>query len=140
MKRALFALVLLYWAWQCPAVFAANTPFRGVTPGVSTMDDTARILGKPVSKIIESNQTVFRYRFGAVNFPKKTGKAQHIVINDQTFRDVNGFRLGSKYSEVQEQLNVNGTKGALLDQANGILYVFDQDGLVDRIIYGANPQ
>ncbi len=140
MKRAIFALVFLCWPWLCPAAFAANTPFRGVTPGVSTMDDTARILGKPLSKIIESKQTVFRYRFGAVNFPKKTGKAQHIVINDQSFKDVNGFRIGSKYSEVQEQLNVNGSKNALLDQANGILYVFDQDGLVDRIIYGANAQ
>jgi hypothetical protein len=140
MKRAIFALVLLCWAWLCPAAFAAKTPFRGVTPGVSTLDDTARILGKPLSKIIESNQTVFKYRFGSINFPKKTGKVQHIVIFDQSFRDVNGFRIGSKYSDVQEQLNVKGSSGALFDQGKGILYVFDQDGLVARIVYGVAAQ
>ena len=139
MTRSILALALVFLCGACciPASFAANkVSFKGVTPGISTLDDTSRILGKPVSKIIDGDQTIYKYRFGSINFPKKTGKIEHIFIYDQSVKDVNGFRVGSKYSDVKEKLNVNDTGGALFDQGNGILYVFDQEGLVSRIIYG----
>ncbi|MDD2463304.1 MAG: hypothetical protein PHI97_04850 [Desulfobulbus sp.] len=117
--------------------FAASvTSYRGLTPGISTLDDTLRLLGKPVSKIFSDDRIICKYRFVQVNIPKKSGKVQFILIYDPSFRDVNGFRLGSHYSEVLEKLKVDGMGNTVVDLDKSIGYVFTATGVLDQIIYG----
>lgn len=133
------ALLVVFFAWSTPSLpaFAANSvAYRGLTPGVSTLDDTLRLLGKPVSKVYGDDRVVCKYRYVQVNIPKKSGKVQFILISDPGFRDVNGFHLGSRYNEIRARLKVNGEGNTIVDLEKGIGYIFTATGLVEQIVYG----
>ena len=119
-----------------PATAFGVVSYRGLTPGISTLNDTLRLLGKPVSKVFSGDRIVCKYRFVQVNIPKKSGKVQFILIYDPDFRDVNGFRLGSRYSDIQERLKVDGVGNTIVDLEKGIGYIFTDTGLVEQIVYG----
>ncbi|MGD9950659.1 MAG: hypothetical protein AB7U29_19610 [Desulfobulbus sp.] len=130
-------VVLLGWSFSSLPVFAAKSvAYRGLTPGVSTLDDTLRLLGKPVSKVYGDDRIVCKYRYVQVNIPKKSGKVQFILVSDPNFTDVNGFRLGSRYSEIRAKLKVNGEGNTIVDLEKGIGYIFTATGLVEQIVYG----
>lgn len=119
------------------ATFAVNrVSYKGLTPGISTEDDTLRLLGRPVSKVFAGDRLVCKYRFVQVNIPKTTGKVQFILIYDPDFTDVNGFKLGTRYSAIKEKLKTEGVGNTIVDGINGIGYIFTSEGLVDQIVYG----
>ncbi|MGD9950584.1 MAG: hypothetical protein AB7U29_19225 [Desulfobulbus sp.] len=133
----LLLVVLLCCSLLCAQAFAAGgVAYRGLTPGISTLNDTLRLLGKPVSKVYSDDRIVYKYRFVQVNIPQKSGKVQFILIYDPSFQDVNGFRLGSRYNEIREKLKVDGVGNSIVDPQNGIGYIFTSNGLVDQIVYG----
>nr|WP_321466828.1 hypothetical protein [uncultured Desulfobulbus sp.] len=115
---------------------ASAVPYRGLTPGISTLQDTLRLLGKPVAKVYSDDRIVCKYRSVQVSIPKKSGKVQYILIFDTEFRDVNGFRLGSSYSEIRKKLNNDGAGNSIVDLNKGIGYIFDATGRVEQIVYG----
>lgn len=134
--RGLLVAILSYPFLTFRAFAANSVAYRGLTPGVSTLEDTLRLLGKPVSKVFGDDRIVCKYRFIQVNIPKKTGKVQFILIYDPSFRDINGFRLGTSFKEIQEKLKVNGEGNTIVDLEKGIGYIFTSAGLVDQIVYG----
>jgi hypothetical protein len=114
-----------------------NVSYRGLTPGISTAEDTLRLLGKPVSRVFADDRLIYKYRFIQVNIPKKTGKVQFILIYDPDFTDINGFRLGSRSAEIKKKITAAGGVGnTIVDEKNGIGYIFTPEGLVDQIVYG----
>ncbi len=94
------------------------------------------MLGKPVAKVYSDDRIVCKYRSVQVSIPKKSGKVQYILISDPDFRDVNGFRLGSSYSEIRTKLNNNGAGNSIVDLNKGVGYIFDTTGRVAQIVYG----
>lgn len=112
------------------------TSYRGLTPGISTLEDTLRILGRPVSKVYGDDRIICKYRFVQVNIPQKSGKIQFIRIYDPDFWDVNGVRLGSRYNEIRTKLKIEGVGNSIVDMDKGIGYIFTESGLVEQIVYG----
>ena len=134
---AVMLLLLLVGMSQLGAALAANkVTYKGVTPGISTIDDTLRMLGKPEAKVISSERIVCKYRYVQVNIFKKTNKVMFILIYDPTFRDVNGFSLGSSYAQIYEKLKVEAHGNTVADLENGIGYIFSAEGIVQQIVYG----
>ncbi len=130
-------LLLSCFCFNATTVAAGGvTSYRGLTPGVSTLDDTLRLLGKPVAKVYDDDRILCKYRFVQVNIPKKSGKVQFIRIFDPDFRDVNGFRVGSRYNDIRKQLKVEGAGNSIVDLDKGIGYIFAATGLVEQIVYG----
>lgn len=136
--RRLWLLVLLVLLGNAPtpALAINKVTFKGVTPGVSTIDDTLRLLGKPEAKVISSERIVCKYRYVQVNILKKTNKVMFILIYDPTFKDVNGFSLGSSYAQIYEKLKVEANGNTVADLENGIGYIFSAEGIVQQIVYG----
>ncbi len=130
------ALLLCLSLFVPKTLAASAVPYRGLTPGISTLQDTLRLLGKPVAKVYSDDRIVCKYRSVQVSIPKKSGKVQYILIFDTEFRDVNGFRLGSSYSEIRKKLNNDGAGNSIVDLNKGIGYIFDATGRVEQIVYG----
>lgn len=130
------ALLSLIFSPPAPALAINKVTYKGVTPGISTLDDTLRLLGKPVAKVISDERTVCKYRYVQVNILKKTNKVMFILIYDPTFRDVNGFSLGSSYAQIYEKLKVEASGNTVADLENGIGYIFSAEGIVEQIVYG----
>ncbi|MGI6655339.1 MAG: hypothetical protein ACOX5Z_00625 [Desulfobulbus sp.] len=137
--RRVFLFLLIGLICGCAFVStmsAANrVSFRGLTPGVSTLGDTIRILGAPRSRISEKDYLICKYRTMSVVIPHNSGRIEYIVIADPDFVDVNGFQLDSTYEEISEKLGLQASGNTVLDTANGVLYIFDQDGYVTQIVY-----
>ncbi len=131
-------LVLLWCFLHFPSMALAvnKVTYKGVTPGISTVDDTLRMLGKPVAKVISDERIVCKYRYVQVNILKKTSKVMFILIYDPDFKDVNGFSLGSSYAQIYEKLGVEAAGNTVADLENGIGYIFSADGIVEQIVYG----
>ncbi len=110
--------------------------YRGLEPEISTLNDTILILGKPASKIINSKFTICKYQFVEVAVRKRTGKVSAIIIYDPTFKDVNGFMLNDPYGKISRDLNVPGTGNTIHDKNKKILYIFNQDTNLEKIVYG----
>lgn len=139
---------IFHWLWlllvlavvlgnpPTPALAINKVTYKGVTPGISTIDDTLRLLGKPVAKVISDERIVCKYRYVQVNILKKTNKVLFILIYDPMFKDVNGFSLGSSYAQIYEKLGVEASGNTVADLENGIGYIFSADGIVEQIIYG----
>lgn len=119
-----------------PALAINKVTYKGVTPGISTIDDALRLLGKPVAKVISDERIVCKYRYVQVNILKKTNKVMFILIYDPTFRDVNGFSLGSSYAQIYEKLKIEANGNTVADLENGIGYIFSDEGVVQQIVYG----
>jgi hypothetical protein len=137
--RLILALSVMGCAFLEPwsAAFAVNrVSYKGLTPGISTEDDTLRLLGRPVSRVFAGDRLVCKYRFVQVNIPNKTGRVQFILIYDPDFTDVNGFKLGNRYSAIKEKLKIESVGNTIVDEKNGIAYIFTSEGLVDQIVYG----
>lgn len=135
----LLVLLILGWTVLDPwsVVCAVNrVSYKGLTPGISTEQDTLRLLGRPVSKVFAGDRLVYKYRFVQVNIPRKTDKVQFILIYDPDFTDVNGFRLGTRFSEIREKLKSEAVGKTIVDGTNGIGYIFTPEGLLDQIVYG----
>nr|WP_320011828.1 hypothetical protein [uncultured Desulfobulbus sp.] len=135
-KKWWFLVLFFCCLVSLPAFAAGGVTYRGLTPGISTLADTLRVLGRPVSKVYRDDRLVCRYRTVLVNIPKKTEKIQYIIITDPDFRDVNGIHLGTSYAAVQKKLQVNGTGNSIVDMEKAIGYVFDASSRVSQIIYG----
>lgn len=131
-------LVLLLFLGNPPAPAQAinKVTYKGITPGISTIDDTLRLLGKPVAKVISEERIVCKYRYVQVNIFKKTNKVMFILIYDPTFKDVNGFSLGTSYAQIYEKLKVEANGNTVADLENGIGYIFTEEGVVQQIVYG----
>lgn len=132
----LLVLLVFLGNHPTPALAINKVTYKGVTPGISTIDDTQRLLGKPVAKVISSERIVCKYRYVQVNILKKTNKVMFILIYDPTFKDVNGFSLGSSYAQIYEKLKVEANGNTVADLENGIGYIFTAEGIVQQIVYG----
>jgi hypothetical protein len=110
--------------------------YRGLEPEISTLDDTIRILGVPISKRINNKFIFCKYRFIEVAVVKKTGKVGVIVIYDPSFKDVNGFMIGDPYEKIKAVLNDAGTGNAIYDKKKNVIYIFNQDNILEEIVYG----
>ena len=138
---ALLAVVLLVFTCCClpnSLALAASgvSSYRGLTPGISTLEDTLRILGRPVSKVYGDDRIICKYRLVQVNIPQKSGIVQFIRIYDPDFRDPNGFHLGSRYTTIRTKLQIEGADNSIVDLEKGIGYIFNTSGQVEQIVYG----
>ena len=63
--RAMLAgMVVLMLAW--PVIARQGPMYKGLVAGVSTLEDTVRVLGRPASRIFRGDQLVCRYRLVSV--------------------------------------------------------------------------
>ena len=133
-------LLCLMAVLVAPQVFAGQKPmYRGLIAGISTIDDTVRILGKPRSKVFAGNQLFCKYRQVDVKIEQQSKKILAIVIRDAAFRDVNGIVIGDPHAKVVSRVRGEPRGGVLVDAKQGIMYSFNQDGTVGSIIYAHQP-
>ncbi|MDD2462503.1 MAG: hypothetical protein PHI97_00740 [Desulfobulbus sp.] len=111
--------------------------YLGLEPEISTLDDTIRILGTPVSKIISDKLIIYKYRIAEITIDKKTKKIGIILIKDQAFKDANGFMIGDPYEKISKELNNTGKGNAIYDKKKGIIYIFNENGVLEEIVYGS---
>ena len=109
--------------------------YKGLNPGISTINDAMRILGKPTSKILAGDQTIYKYPFVTVTSQKRTEKIETIAVDDPNYRDFNGFGIGMRQAGISEVLKVNPVGNTLTDKTNGIVYILNEEGIVIRIMY-----
>lgn len=133
---ALFVSLFLIFTDRAEAENKQVAMYRGLTPGISTLDDTVRILGKPTSKILNNNRTICKYTFVEVSIIKKTDKVNAIMIYDRNFKDMNGISIGDPYEKVRNLINGVISGSTVLDKKNGIIYSINPDNVVDSIVYG----
>lgn len=133
-------------AWLvCSVVILAGTDglarqrvmYKGLTAGISTIDDTVRILGTPRSKVFAGDHLFCKYRQVDVKIDKKEKRVLAIIIRDPQFKDPNGIVLGDPYAKVARKVSAKAQGATLVDAGNGIVYVFNQDGVVDSIMYAS---
>lgn len=110
--------------------------YRGLEPEISTLDDTIRILGTPISKKSNNKFIICKYRIAEIAIEKKSGKIGVIIILDQTFKDVNGFMIGDTYDKIKTSLNYDGNENAIFDKKKNVIYIFNQDNILEEIVYG----
>ena len=132
----LFVFMSLFCSFPVLAGNKQAAIYQGLEPGIATLQDTIRILGTPVSKRINDKFTYCKYRAVDVAIEKKTGKIGIIIIYDQTFKDVNGFKIGDPYEKVRNFLNDTGNGNALFDKSKNVIYVFNQENILEEIVYG----
>lgn len=111
--------------------------YKGLTAGISTIDDTVRILGTPRSKVFAGDHLFCKYRQVDVKIDKKDKRVLAIIIRDDQFKDPNGIVLGDPYDKVARKVNAKPQGVTLYDAENGIVYVFNQEGMVDSIMYAS---
>ena len=58
------------------------------------------------------------------------------AIYDQSFKDANGFIIGDSYEKISTILNNFGNGNAIYDDKKNIIYIFNQDNVVEEIVYG----
>jgi len=139
MKKYYFIFVLCVSVFYSIPALAGNKQaamYKGLEPEISTLNDTIRILGTPISKRINDKFTYCKYRTVEVAVEKKSGKVGIIIIYDQTFKDVNGFMIGDPYEKISTYLNDAGKGNAIFDKKKNVIYVFNQDLLLEEIVYG----
>jgi hypothetical protein len=124
--------------YSIPAISANRQAamYQGLEPEIATLNDTIRILGTPISKRSNDKFIYCKYRTVEVAVEKKTGKIGIIIIYDQTFKDVNGFMIGDSYEKISNALNDAGKGNAIFDKKKNVIYVFNQDLLLEEIVYG----
>ena len=134
----------LVWLVCLAAILAGTETFarqqvmyKGLTAGISTIDDTVRILGTPRSKVFAGDHLFCKYRQVEVKIDKKEKRVLAIIIRDPQFKDPNGIILGDPYGKVARKVNAKPQGATLIDAENGIVYVFNQDGVVDSIMYAS---
>jgi hypothetical protein len=136
----LFLLSIVYIALSISNfVMAGNSHsamYKGLEPEISTLSDTIRILGNPISKKTNNKFIICKYRAVEVAVEKKTGKIGVIIITDQIFKDVNGLMIGDHIDKAKNTLNVNDNNNVLYDKKKKIIYIFNQDNLLLEIVYG----
>ncbi|MDX9833701.1 MAG: hypothetical protein RBT36_00615 [Desulfobulbus sp.] len=116
------------WARQGPM-------YKGLVAGVSTLEDTVRVLGRPASRIFRGDQLICRYRLVSVAVDTKGKKVAAVSITDPAFRDVNGLAVGDPAVRVFAHFRPDGTGRTAVDQVNGIRYVLSEDAFLERIVY-----
>ena len=128
------ALVLTVSAW--PARARQGAMYRGLVAGVSTLDDTVRVLGRPGSRIFRGDHLICRYRGVTVTVLHKEKTVVALRITDPEFRDVNGLGVGDPAARVVQRLGVTPVGATVVDRVNNIVYVFNSDAEVTSIVYG----
>ena len=98
--------------------------YLGLEPEISTLNDTIRILGAPISKKDNGKFIILKYRVAEVTIDKKTNKIGIIAIYDQSFKDANGFIIGDSYEKISTILNNLGNGNAIYDDKKNIIYIF----------------
>lgn len=113
-----------------------STEYRGLMVGSSTLSDVVNVLGVRISKINNSNNVNYRFEKVDVTIQDATGRINTIIIYDEDYVDVNGYKIGTSYDVISKNLNVKGTQQALIDRSNGVIYWF-KNQRVSRIVYVA---
>lgn len=142
MNKFIFIIILLLSVCieHATVINAYAAFYLGLEPEVSTLDDTKRILGYPIS-IKENNKFIIcKYIVVEVFLNKKTKKVSSIIIHDPGFRDVNGFMVGDSYEKISRTLNDSGQGNVIYDNKKRIIYLFDQNGILGEILYGSLPK
>ena len=135
MRAVLAGMVVLALAW--PAWAAPGPMYRGLVAGVSTLEDTVRVLGRPGSRIFRGDRLVCRYRTVSVLVDTKAKKVVAVHITDPAFRDVNGLGVGDPAARVLARFRPDGSGRTAVDPVNSIRYELSGDGLVATIVYTA---
>ena len=135
--RCLFLILLAAMAAGCPPMATAATrlSYKGLNPGISTLSDAQRILGKPVAKIHASDHTIFKYTHVTVISQKRSEKISSITVDDPGYRDANGVAVGSNQNLITSYLGLTPSGGTIVDKQNGIVYILDGRGAVAQIMY-----
>lgn len=135
--RCMFLALVITAAAQLPAITeAANRlSYRGLNPGISTLADALRILGKPVAKIRASDHTILKYSHVTVISQKRSETISSITIDDPEYRDANGVTVGSNQNLITSYLGLTPSGGTIVDKQNGIVYILDGRGAVAQIMY-----
>jgi hypothetical protein len=118
-------------------VYDFHTRYRGLEVGESTLNEVVDLLGEPIA-IVNQNRN---YRFDGVEFTFSGGKGtiNTIIIKDEHYIDVNGYKIGTLYNEIVQNPNVQVSGGSgmvLVERSNGVVYWFT-NGQVSKIVYGA---
>jgi len=140
MKKLIFILVSFLSFFYSAYAVARNTQaafYLGLEPEISTLDDTIRILGTPSSKIINDKFIICKYRAVEITIDKKTKKIGIIIIKDQAFKDANGFTIGDPYEKISTALNNSGNGNAIYDKKKNIIYIFNENDVLEEIVYGS---
>lgn len=135
MRAVLAGVVVLALAW--PVGAASGPMYRGLVAGVSTLEDTVRVLGRPGSRIFRGDRLVCRYRTVSVLVDTKAKKVVAVHITDPAFRDVNGLGVGDPAARVLARFRPDGSGRTAVDPVNRIRYELSGDGLVATIVYTA---
>lgn len=141
MRKFLIALLLLCGVAQAKDAAIRNyeLSYRKIAVGTATLAEAVQILGEPRSKKVNSNNV--RYRFGDVDITIKdaSGLVDSIIIHDPSFRDVNGYTVGTELADVERTTGLVRKGDSLFDQTNGVVYWF-KNGRVSQIVYLAKAR
>ena len=127
----------LFYSHHAIARNAQAAFYLGLEPQISTLEDTIRILGTPISKRDNKIFIICKYRVAEIAIDKKTKKIGIIIIYDPLFKDVNGLMIGDSYEKVSNLLNDTGKGNAIYDIKKNVTYIFNQENVVEEIVYGS---
>ena len=135
--RCLFLILLAGIMADCipTAKAATRLSYKGLNPGISTLGDAQRILGKPVAKIRSSEHIILKYTYVTVITDKRSEKISSITVEDPGYRDANGVAVGSNQNHIISYLGLKESGGTIVDKQNGIVYILDGRGAVAKIMY-----
>ncbi|EIF51992.1 hypothetical protein [Sulfurovum sp. AR] len=117
-------------------IHSYSTEYRGLRVGSSTLSDVVNVLGEIIAKINNSNNVNYRFDKVDVTIQDATGHINTIIIYDEDYVDVNGYKIGTSYDVISKDLNVEGTHQVLIERSNGVIYWF-KNQRVSRIVYAA---
>lgn len=117
-------------------IYSYSTEYKGLMVGSSTLPDVINVLGKPISKIFNSNNVNYRFDKVDVTISNATGHINTIIIYDTDYVDVNGYSVGALFDDISQNLDVRGTQAVLTEKSNGVIYWFHAER-VSKIVYAA---
>lgn len=118
-----------------------STAYRGLQVGLATLPEVIAVLGPPQTKKVNSNNMRYAFKDVDVTMENATHRINTIIITEPGFVDVNGYFIGAAHSVLEVDPRIlrdnNFFSDSLIDQANGVVYHFKNDHVVE-IVYGAS--
>ena len=114
--------------------YAFSPMFKGLEVGRSTLKDVISVLGEPTGMANNGRNYVFNKI--EMTIRPGNGGINTIIINDENFVDLNGYKIGTHYDVIKKNLNVKYPGKTLTERSNGIIYWF-KDNRVSKIVYAS---
>ncbi|MEM7245731.1 MAG: hypothetical protein AAF533_10330 [Acidobacteriota bacterium] len=143
MKSSLLSscpLLLVLALTGCRAAAPSGVPgYRGLTPGVTTLDEMADLLGEPERAPSFGQGGNYEYADFTVSYQEPGPEINTVVVHgDASYETPTGVGLGSSRSEVAatiaDRQETSRPQPAWTDRPRNLTYWFDSSGRVEKIV------